>query len=137
MHKAGECGIASKYRLTDYRSWNFDPSIISRAINVYISKIHCQPLPLFEIFNLDSDTKRWPHHLLLSLVVITSRLSPDVMPEWSAKERRDCCRKARREVMIKLAEDIGHLEILQSFCLLILEEIAGEIVHIMPNDNGG
>lgn len=119
--------------LTDRRSWIFDQSTIARAINVYISKIHCQPLPLFDISGLESDTIGWPQCLLLSLVVITSRLSPDVMPEWSAKERRDCYKKARREVMIKLAEDASHPEVLQSFCLLILEEITGEEIQIQPN----
>jgi hypothetical protein len=112
---------------------NFDGPTIARAIDVYISKIHCQPLPLFEILDLRPDADTWPQCLLLSLIVITSRLSPNVMPGWSVEERRDCHKKARREVMIKVAEDAGCLEILQSFCLLILEGIAGEKMPTLPN----
>lgn len=103
---------------------------------MYISKIHCQPLPLFETLTLKSDATVWPRYLLSSLIVITSRLSPDVMPGWSPKERRDCHREARRELMIKVVDNVGHLEILQSFCLLILEEIAGKGMHILPNEYG-
>lgn len=136
MDQAGECRIAFQFHLTDRRSWNFDQSTIARAVNVYVSKVHCQPLPLFETIDLGHDTAKWPQCLLLSLVLITSRLSPDVMPEWTLKERRDCYRKARREVMIKLAEDFSHLEVLQSLCLLILEEIAGERIHTLPNESG-
>lgn len=99
-------------------------------MNVYISKIHCQPLPLFDTFSIESDAIEWPRCLLLSLIAVTSRLSPDVMPGWTANDRRDCYKKARRELMIRVAEDVGHLEVLQSFCLLILEDIAGEAIPI-------
>lgn len=130
MLGAGECIAASLFCLTLHSSLSIGQGTIARAVNVYISKIHCQPLPLFETLGLESDATGWPRCLVLSLIAVTSRLSPDVMPGWTANDRRDCYKKARREVMIRVAEDIGHLEILQSFCLLILEDIAGETTPI-------
>lgn len=109
-------------------SWflDLDEEIVNHAVQVYAERIHCQPLPLFGIVELASRIRRWPQHLLLSFMALTARFSPDILPAHIRQDRLGCHLKARRELMIKLAENDNSLEILQSLCLLILNHIAGE-----------
>lgn len=101
-----------------------DPSI-SQLVNVYTERIHCQPLPLFDPLNLASHVRNWPQYLLWSFIALTARLLPDRASEADEKDPSECLRKARRELMCRLAESNISLEILQSLCLLVLAEISG------------
>lgn len=100
--------------------------MIDRAVQVYIDKIHWQPLPLFPLDNLSSRVLGWPQHLLLNLLSITTRFSSEILPGWTTHDRQRCRTKARRELMNCIEADAERLTTLQSLCLCILEELSGK-----------
>jgi len=99
--------------------------IMDYACQIYVEKLHCQPLPLFDAAELRSKTRTWPEHLLLSFTALTARFVPELLPNRFREYRLECHQQARRELMIKLAGNDCSLELMQSLCLLILDEIAG------------
>lgn len=113
--------------LHDPYSEAIDDQVVQRAAQVYVARVHCQPLPLFELIDLPNRARQWPQHLLLSFVALAARLSPDVLPAQTALTSRSCHVKARRRLMIELAEKSGSLEAVQSLCLLVIGEIGGMI----------
>lgn len=102
-----------------------DEETIYRAARVCVEKVISQPLPLFRSSELAARARNWPSYLLTSFVLVASRFSPETIPGLTARDRLHCHDKVRRDLMIRLAEDNVHLEVLQCLCLLALEEIAG------------
>jgi hypothetical protein len=104
---------------------DINEELIGTAIRVYTERIHCQPLPLFEPSNLAINIRKWPEYIFLSFIALIARFSPAILP--NGHDRLKCQAKARRLLMIQVSEDNVGLEVLQSLCLLILEEIGSKI----------
>ena len=108
-----------------YWPYGLNEEVMDYACQIYVEKLHCQPLPLFDAAELRSKTRTWPEHLILSFTALTARFVPELLPLRFRDYRLECHQQARRELMIKLASNDCSLELMQSLCLLILDEIAG------------
>jgi hypothetical protein len=106
--------ITRDFSLTNYRVLEPDEEMVNLAVRVYAEKIHCQPLPLFRINGLASRVRGWPQYLLLSFVALVARFSPGILSGQPGEDRLGCHRKARRDLMVRIAGNDYSLEIMQS-----------------------
>ena len=86
-----------------------------------------QPLPLFDPTLLHEQVALFPQYLLRSLLAATLPFSGHPFFGGSKAEAVEFyIRSARETVILRAAEGIGMVEILQALCLLTLCDISGK-----------
>lgn len=97
-----------------------------QLIEIYKSKIHFQPFPLFDIALLPSQWPQWPPYLLHSFLAASLTFTDTSFHENMKSFSTDRFINLARMMAVPLAaEGIPSLPVLQSLCLLTICDIAG------------
>lgn len=95
---------------------------------MYKTRIYLQPLPLFDPNLLHEHVLSFPLYLLRSFLAVTLLFSEHPFYGGSKSAAMEFyIRSAREMVILRAAEGIGTVELLQSLCLLTLCDIAGKL----------
>ncbi|WKT53165.1 Zn(2)-C6 fungal-type DNA-binding domain [Fusarium oxysporum f. sp. vasinfectum] len=111
-------------------SFNLDnpdvPSeVFDHLIEIYRTKLHLQPLQLFNISELKDTLTSAPQYLLYSFLALTVRYSAhDFFNGKQVKAVELYGSSAQQEVAILASQGIPKLEIVQALCLLVLVDVA-------------
>ncbi|KIX02733.1 uncharacterized protein Z518_08675 [Rhinocladiella mackenziei CBS 650.93] len=105
--------------------------VLQSLANVYIERIADQPLPLFDVKTLPFRVTRFSPGLLRSFLALTVRFSNhDFFKDVKSTAVDFYKASSRTALFTQIAEPTGSLDVLQSFCLLCLGEIAdGKMVR--------
>lgn len=95
-------------------------------MNTYIERIADQPLPLLDMRTLPTQVNDFSKGLLRSFLAVTVRFSSDRFYKDDRAGAVEFYKTSAQDILFsQIAEPTGNLEVLQSFCLLCLSEIAG------------
>lgn len=95
-------------------------------IEIYRSRLHSQPLPLFNPDSLHEHVARFPQFLLKCFLAAVLPFSEHSFYDSSKSDAMEFyVRSAREAVIPRATEGTGAAELLQSLCLLTLSDIAG------------
>ncbi|KAE8324723.1 hypothetical protein BDV39DRAFT_180090 [Aspergillus sergii] len=101
--------------------------VIFQLIEVYKSKIHFQPFPLFDVALLPSRWSQWPHYLLQSFLAASLTFADSSFHGNMKSCTTDRFVNLARMTAIPLAaEGMASLQVLQSLCLLTICDIAAK-----------
>jgi len=102
------------------------PSTIQSLVWVYKERIASQPLPLFDTATLSHLVLKFSQALLYSFLALTVRFSDDAFFQNCRCQAVNFYKNSARVLLFsQIAEPTGSLELIQSFCLLCLNEIEG------------
>ncbi|PLB53074.1 hypothetical protein P170DRAFT_507782 [Aspergillus steynii IBT 23096] len=101
------------------------PDVLMHYVEIYKARLHLQPLPLFNIETLSTQVLRFPPYLLHSFLAVTMPFSEHSF-FGNAKEKAidSYVRSARETVIHAATEGESSVELLQSLCLLSLNDLA-------------
>ncbi|KAF9891514.1 hypothetical protein FE257_003981 [Aspergillus nanangensis] len=101
------------------------PEDLAHFVEIYRTKLDCQPLPLFNIDSLSIEAAYLPQFLLRSFLAITVVFTEHRFYGSSKAEAIEFYTRTAREAVIHLATE-GHisLHVLQALCLLTLGDLA-------------
>ncbi|KAK6823807.1 hypothetical protein RU639_006240 [Aspergillus parasiticus] len=101
--------------------------VIFQLIEVYKSKIHFQPFPLFDVALLPSRWSQWPPYLLQSFLAASLTFADSSFHGNMKSCTTDRFVNLARMTAIPLAaEGMASLQVLQSLCLLTICDIAAK-----------
>ncbi|KAE8312382.1 hypothetical protein BDV41DRAFT_565172 [Aspergillus transmontanensis] len=101
--------------------------VIFQLIEVYKSRIHFQPFPLFDVALLPSRWSQWPHYLLQSFLAASLTFADSSFHGNMKSCTTDRFVNLARMTAIPLAaEGMASLQVLQSLCLLTICDIAAK-----------
>lgn len=95
-------------------------------MNVYRTKIHLQPLPLFSLESLSDGLTHGAPYLRWAFLALCLNYNTSDFPPFQGSESAEHYSQLAHEVVVKLAsEGTMALEILQALCLLAFSDIKG------------
>lgn len=101
--------------------------VLGQLVSIYQERVHCQPLPLFDLESLPSQVGRFSTVLLRSFLALTIKYSDDDFFKDSKSTAVEFYMQSSRELLFaQIVDSNGSVDLLQSFCLLSLCDIAGE-----------
>ncbi|KZF23061.1 hypothetical protein L228DRAFT_142458 [Xylona heveae TC161] len=99
--------------------------VLIHFVQVYKTKLHLQPLQLFNISTLPNQVTHFPDFLLYSLLAIGLHFSDHEFYKDKRSAAIQFYVRSARDIVIQLAtEGKSSLELLQSLCLLALADVA-------------
>lgn len=101
--------------------------MLAQLVDIYKERLHCQPLPLFDIKDLPSQVGKFPTVLLRSFLAVTVKYSDDEFFKDCKTAAVEFYMQSSRELIFAQLGDPGaSVDLLQACCLLALYDIAGE-----------
>lgn len=100
-------------------------------VEIYKARLHLQPLPLFNVDTLSTNVLHFPPFLLRTFLAATMLFSEHpFFGSAKAEAIEFYVRSARESVMDSAAEGQPSVEVLQSLCLLTLNDLAGWLLSL-------
>jgi hypothetical protein len=100
--------------------------VLEYAVNVYRTKLHLQPLPLFGLEGLSDRLAESSPFLRWSFLALCLNLSPPVLSAGQEPDAGQRYSRMSHQTVVRLAsEGTATLEVLESLCLLALSDMIG------------
>ena len=100
------------------------------SVDVYKTKIHLQPLPLFDLQDLSSRLSQATPFLQWAFLALCLGFSSPDYPTDHGTDTVQFYTRSAHEAVVRLAsEGTATLEVLQALCLLTLNDMAGQYLE--------
>lgn len=102
--------------------------VLGHFIEVYRTRIHFQPLPLFNLEGLRDRLATSPRFLLHSFLALSLNFDSHEFYRGKEQEAVQLYSRSAEDATMKLAvEGISKIEVIESLCLLAVKDLIGKV----------